>query len=436
MGYKRQVALTYVVRIVLIPVGVLYSIVTARWLGPSGLGIFAAIGAVLGTASQLGSLGLPVAVSRFSAEDEEKVPALIANARVIGALTGAAIVVVLAMLYALFPAAFGEVPRNLMLVAALALPLSFASSQFQAVLLGRQRVREYNFMEGMDRVLALAVAFVVLVMLGLGLPALIVMTVVTAAFNYLVYHAVLWPESARLRPDPGLARSMGRFTGKVYLATLLSFLVLRSDILLINGMLGSDPTGLYSVAVRPIDFLLMLPAVAGTLLFPRIAASGGDRQSAQLTATVARHVALIMLATCTVVAAVAWWVVPALFGAEYQGSVIPLWILLPGALCMSVQSILGNDLAGRDYPLAIVWIWTVLLVTNVGLNLIWIPRYGIAGAAASSTVAYALSLFLMGRYWLKRFPEVRAIDLLRITADELRSLGDTLTRPFRSGPDS
>lgn len=428
MGFKRQVALTYVVRIVLIPVGVLYSIVTARWLGPAGLGIFAAIGAVLGTASQLGGLGLPVAVSRFAAEDEKKVPALIANARVVGALTGVAVVAALAGLYALLPAAFGEVPRSLLLVAALALPLSFASGQFQAVLLGRQRVREYNFMEAMDRGLALAVAFVVLVALGLGLRALIVMTVVVAAFNYLVYHVVLWPQSARLRPDPGLARSMGSFTGKAYLATLLAYLVLRSDILLINAMLGPDPTGLYSVAVRPIDFLLMLPAVAGTLLFPRIAASGGDRQSAQLTATVARHVVLIMFATCAALAAVAWWVVPALFSADYQGSVIPLWILLPGALCMAVQSILGNDLAGRDYPLAIVWIWTVLLITNVGLNLIWIPRYGIAGAAASSTVAYALSLFLMGRYWLKRFPEVRAIDLVVLKREEFWSLLELVKR--------
>jgi len=428
MGFKRQVVGTYIVRIVLIPVGLVYSVVTARWLGPSGLGLFAAIGAIVGTASQLGNLGLPVAVSRFAAEDGKKVPSLIANARVIGALTGTLAVAALAVMYAGLPAVFGEVPRNLALVAALALPFGFASGQFQSVLLGRQRVREYNFMEAMNRVLSLVVAFVVLVLMGLGLPTLVVMTVVIALINYAVYQVVLWPQSARLAPDPGLMKSMSTFTGKAYLGTLLSYLVLRSDILLINAMLGPDPTGLYSVAVRPIDFMLLLPAVSGTLLFPRIAASGGDRESAQFTAMVARHIALVMLVACAVLAAVAWWVVPALFSSAYQGSVIPLWILLPGALCMAVQSILGNDLAGRDYPLAILWIWTALLITNVGLNVIWIPRYGIAGAAASSTVAYALSLLLMGRYWLKRFPEIRAVDLVRLRPGELRALTDTLRR--------
>ena len=358
---------------------------------------------------------------------------MIANARWIGGLTGVLAIAVLAVFYATLPSAFGEVPRNLMLVAALALPLGFASSQFQSVLLGRQRVREYNFMEAMDRILSLGVAAVVLVMMGLGLPTLVLMTVVIAVVNYMAYHVVLWPASSRLLPDPGLIRSMGAFTGKAYVGSLLSFLVLRSDILLINGMLGPDATGLYSVAVRPIDFLLLLPAVSGTLLFPRIAATGGDRESAGFTAKVARHITFVMLVACASLAAVAWWVVPALFGSDYRGSVLPLWILVPGAFFVAVQSILGNDLAGRDYPRAILWIWSALLITNVGLNVLWIPRYGIAGAAASSTVAYTFSLVMMGRYWLKRFPEIRAADLIRLRPDELRDLVATLKRTMRRG---
>jgi O-antigen/teichoic acid export membrane protein len=73
----------------------------------------------------------------------------------------------------------------------------------------------------------------------------------------------------------------------------------------------------------------------------------------------------------------------------------------------------------------------VLLLVNVGLNLVWIPRFGIAGAAASSTAAYGLSLLLMGRYWLRRFPEIRAIDLLRLRTDELRALAGRIKQALR-----
>jgi O-antigen/teichoic acid export membrane protein len=422
--------LTYFVRIALIPVGLLYAVITARWLGPEGLGVFAAIGAILGTAAQLGNLGLPVAASRYAAEDETRVPPLIANARLTGAVSGIVVFVALALLYDRLPSIFGDVPRELLLIAALALPLTFAGAQFQAILLGRQRVRPYNFMEAMDRTLLLAGACIALVALGYGLRALVMLTVVLAAIHYTVYHVLLWPASARIQPDLALAKRMGGFSGRAYIGTLLAFLVLRSDILLLNAMRGSGETGLYSVAVRPVDFLLLLPAVAGTLLFPRIAASGG-RDSARFTATVSRHIAWFMALACAGLAAVAWWAVPLLFGAAYRDSVLPLWILLPGVWCMAVQGILANDLGGRDYPRAILGIWSVLLMTNVGLNLVWIPRFGMVGAAASSTVAYALSLFLMGRYWLRRFPEIRATELFRLESGELRRLLDRLRHGWR-----
>jgi O-antigen/teichoic acid export membrane protein len=398
--------LTYFVRIALIPVGLLYAVITARWLGPEGLGVFAAIGAILGTAAQLGNLGLPVAASRYAAEDETRVPPLIANARLTGAVSGIVVFVALALLYDRLPSIFGDVPRELLLIAALALPLTFAGAQFQAILLGRQRVRPYNFMEAMDRTLLLAGACIALVALGYGLRALVMLTVVLAAIHYTVYHVLLWPASARIQPDLALAKRMGGFSGRAYIGTLLAFLV------------------------RPVDFLLLLPAVAGTLLFPRIAASGG-RDSARFTATVSRHIAWFMALACAGLAAVAWWAVPLLFGAAYRDSVLPLWILLPGVWCMAVQGILANDLGGRDYPRAILGIWSVLLMTNVGLNLVWIPRFGMVGAAASSTVAYALSLLLMGRYWLRRFPEIRATELFRLESGELRRLLDRLRHGWR-----
>jgi O-antigen/teichoic acid export membrane protein len=430
LGFKRQVAFTYLVRIALIPVGLVVTVVLARGLGPAGLGLFAAISAIIGTTAQLGNLGLPVSVSRYGARDALQVPALIANARLLGAGTGLLAVSVLFAIDRLFPALFGTVPLDLLMIAAFALPLSFASAQFQAILLGRQMIRRYNAAEVLDRLLLLVAAVVVLLVIGGGLRELILATLAVAVVQYLLFQLMLWPDSRRLRPDPGLLRRMAGFSGRVYVVTLLSYLVLRSDVLLINALRGAADTGLYAVAVRPVDFLLALPAVAGTLLFPRIAASE-DRASAGFTAKVARHVSLVMGLACVGLAAVAWWIVPLLFGAAYRDSVLPLWILLPGVWCIAVESILANDLAGRDYPKILIWIWTVLLGTNVALNILWIPRHGISGAAGASLVTYALSLVLVGRYWTRRFPEIPVADLFVLHADEWRDLFGRLIRRDR-----
>ena len=134
--------------------------------------------------------------------------------------------------------------------------------------------------------------------------------------------------------------------------------------------------------------------------------------------------------SCAAVGACAWWLIGILFGPPYQDAVVSLWLLLPGVWCLSLQVILANDLAGRDYPAFLAGMWLTVLVVNVGLNVLWLPRLGIAGAAASSSVAYALALWLLVRYWLRRFPEVRAADLFVLKADEWRTLRVRITRAF------
>ena len=69
MGYIRQLLATFLVRILLIPVGLLFAVITARWLGPAELGLFAAIGTALLVATQLANLGLPFAATRAAAAD-------------------------------------------------------------------------------------------------------------------------------------------------------------------------------------------------------------------------------------------------------------------------------------------------------------------------------------------------------------------------------
>ena len=175
------------------------------------------------------------------------------------------------------------------------------------------------------------------------------------------------------------------------------------------------------MAVQIAELLMVLPAAIGILLFPTIAATR-DAASAHFTAAVHRHAVAAVTLGYLVVALGARWIVSLLFGAAYSDSTTALLLLLPGIWCLSMQIILANDLAGRDYPAFLPLTWSIVLTVNVGLNLIWIPRFGIAGAAAASSVAYALSFVLVLRYWLRRFPDVRFSQLFLMRADELRGL--------------
>jgi O-antigen/teichoic acid export membrane protein len=328
----------------------------------------------------------------------------------------------------------GPVPLSLLMLGAVALPFSLASSQFQGLLLGRRRVRDFNYMDALDRLMLLSGTLLLLPGLGRGVRALIALTVALAIVRYLVYQVMLRPEAARYRPDLLLLRRMAKFSVKAYVVSLLSFLVLRSDIVLVSAMLGARATGLYSLSVQAADFLLILPGVIGTLLFPRVAAAR-DEDSALFTAKVCRHAAFAVGLACLATAAGSVWAIRLLFGEAYLGSAAPLLALLPGVWCMALQLVLSNDLAGRDYPAFMISIWSVVLFVNVGLNVLWLPKIGIVGAAASSSVAYALALALMTRYWLRRFPAVRLRDLLLVRAEELREIPARL-RAVASGSEA
>ena len=425
MGFARRVSLTLLLRIAFVPLALVQAAIVARWLGPDGQGLFAATGSWIAIAAMFGTLGLPAAVTAFAAADEGRTAALLANARFTGIVAGCATILVIASIGSALPAALGAVPLSLLLLAALALPFNFGSSQFQALLLGRQRVRAFNIMDAAERLFLLSGTLLLLPGLGQGVRGLIALTVALALVRHVVFQVLLRPDSRRFRPDFPLLRRMTTFSAKAYVVSLLSFLVLRSDLVLINGMLGARATGLYSLAVSGADFLLILPGAIGTLLFPRVAAAGNEG-SALFTAKVCRHAAFAVGLACLVTAVGGFWAIRWIFGEAYLGSAVPLWVLLPGVWCMALQLILSNDLAGRDYPAFMIAIWSVVLFVNVGLNILWLPKIGIVGAAASSTIAYALALTLTARYWLRRFPAVRLRDLVVVRADELRALAARL----------
>jgi O-antigen/teichoic acid export membrane protein len=425
MGYIRQVLFTYGLRLAATPIGLAYGIIVARTLGPEEFGILVAIGAAIMTATQIGNLGIPTAVLRTAAGRPELTGVLIANARVVGAVTGSLALLALALFSYALPGSLGAIPRPLLLLAGLSLPLTFGSAQFQAIALGRRRVRHYNYIEALNRGLLLVAALLMLFVFRLGLRGMVGATVVLAAIQWGAWHLLFDDEGIRLAPDFSVLRGMAGVSSRAYVTILLTFLVLRSDMLLINGLLGPKSLGIYGVAVQGADALILLPALAGLILFPRIAAQDDDR-SAAMTALVSRHTALLMAVLCVGTALAAFWVVPFLFGEPYRGAAIALWVLLPGVLCYSLQAILQNDLSGRGYPAILPAAWGVALAVNVLGNIALLPHFGVAAAAASSSLAYALAYFMTLRHWTRRFPSIPVRDLLLPRAEELRTLGTRL----------
>ena len=95
------------------------------------------------------------------------------------------------------------------------------------------------------------------------------------------------------------------------------------------------------------------------------------------------------------------WIVPLIYGSKFDAASEALVLLLPGLFALCIELVIMNFLAGNGSP-PIVYIAPLIgLIVNLGANFYVIPRYGINGAATTSSVGYAIVLALALGYYLR-----------------------------------
>jgi O-antigen/teichoic acid export membrane protein len=389
-SFRERVAWTLGARGISIVVALLSSIVTARWLGPEGRGILVTLSVITGMALQFGNLGLHSGNVYFVAREPERTGSILGNTLWLSVGLGlAAGLATLGVAWAR-PDWLVGIPYALILVTVLVLPFQFMILFFQNTLLGMHQVAAFNLLEIGQRIVAFLMIATYLIGFSGGASGTVVLLALVGSVGGIA-SVVLAARRApiRLGFDAPLFGRMIRYGGRVYLACLFSFLVIRSDLLLVNYFLGTSSAGVYSIAAQIADVLLLVPVTIGMILMPRIAA-GAPENSEAVTARVTRHAALIMSLLCGAAFVLVGPVVDVLYGAPFREAIAATRWLLPGIWALGINGILMNHYAGRGLP----WVAVVTpfcgLVVNVTLNLVLIPSIGLVGAAAASTVAYAL----------------------------------------------
>jgi O-antigen/teichoic acid export membrane protein len=199
----------------------------------------------------------------------------------------------------------------------------------------------------------------------------------------------------------------------------------RLDVLILAGLRKPAEVGCYTLAVMLAEMVWYVPQSVGEILFPKTAA---DRASAdRFTPLVCRCTVALTAVGIGVLAAVAGILIPWVVTARYVSSVTALRLLAPGVLFLSVSKVLGSDLAGRGHPHLSSIASAVSLVLTVVLDLLWIPRYGINGAAAASSVAYMANGVCMMVFFV-RTSGVPVRDLLCVRLADLRAVRGALRR--------
>jgi len=80
-----------------------------------------------------------------------------------------------------------------------------------------------------------------------------------------------------------------------------------------------------------------------------------------------------------------------LWGKEFLPAYIPMLLLFPGVLSISISKICSSIFHGKGKPEYGSLLSVISCSTMIPLDFLFIPRYGTIGAAAASSISYALS---------------------------------------------
>lgn len=217
------------------------------------------------------------------------------------------------------------------------------------------------------------------------------------------------PPAPETAPRTLLRRLLARgWVGQ--LSAVAALLHQRLDLALVTVWHGAAAAGVYSIALLLGELLWNLPAALSPVLVYTSAAPDGGAPRDRLAARAVRVGLLATLAAAAPLAALAGWLIPALFGAAYAGAAAPLRARLPGVVAYAAGGVLAGDFIGRGRA---AWNTHASLLTaavNAAAGLWLIPRHGLAGAGWASSLAY-----LAGASWmLLRFGRETRLPLREI----------------------
>jgi O-antigen/teichoic acid export membrane protein len=344
----------------------------------------------------------------------------------------------LASAYVLFQHTyFKEVsPTQAVIIVALTALFQLATTS-SSIVLGMNRPIHYAGISMVQLVVALVIQVILAVSGSLtatsALVALAVGAATSAAFGLVLVGREV---PLRLGLDSRILRSFLNFGIRGYAANLMMFLNYRLDALIVNGLSGVVSLGYYSVATAMAETLWYGANGFALVMFPHV--SSLERKEAdRITPVVCRNTVFMTLLGAVAMFAISRQLIQFVFGSGMIPALHPLWLLLPGIVTLSAAKVISSYLGGIGKPIYSTYIAAVTVTLTVGLDVLLIPRYGISGAAAASSIVYTCTA--IASVWIFKIESGAGfLETLFVRPDDFvryrRVLDSTIKRLFAVSP--
>lgn len=319
---------------------------------------------------------------------------------------------------------FPGVPSNVLWLTLLFFPVTFISGAIGNIFQGLQSFRQFNIVLLVQPTVNLVLVILTVWMGVQDIFYIIVCYLASTTLNLIIAYLLLMRLLAKKSGPamPYYGRNLINYGYKAHLSNILAFVNNRADMFLISYFIGPAAVGVYAVAVSITEKLWLFSGAISTVLLPRLSQLSSDEEKRNaLTPLIARWSLWLTFFAALILAAVGELIVGVIFGQSFLKAYIVIVWLLPGVVLGACSMVLANDMAARGRPeLNLATSWISVSINVIG-NIILIPRFGIAGAAAATSFAYVINM-MMRLAMHSHFTGVRFYKNLFIGAEDLAIL--------------
>jgi O-antigen/teichoic acid export membrane protein len=167
---------------------------------------------------------------------------------------------------------------------------------------------------------------------------------------------------------------------------------------IIKYYLPFSDLGLYSLASQIAGVVQQITIISSSLLLPHFSVMVANQQEAEIKALIERVTPYwflgfsLALGVCSLLAGAA---VPLIFGADFSGAVQPFLLLMMATMSLAFFNTFMPLVSAYGSTWVLTWITFGSAVANLAAALLFVPRYGITGAALATVLGCMTAAVMM-----------------------------------------
>lgn len=367
----------------------------ARYLSPANFGILSFAIAFTAIISVLGDLGLHWYATRDLSRDMTKAPQYLANlipVKIILAALSYGIIVAVVFLTGL--------PRQTALTVSF-IGISVVLNIFMLLFQGFYQAAEKMEFVGFGQLLSAALIFAgvfIAIFLKLDLVAFaliyLLSSIITLIFHLIVMRTAFpgrLPGSIRSGLKIELSFVAGAFAACWPIAVALIFNALYSwiDTIILSVLCDTTVAGYYNASYKMVMTLYIIPVSLGAAVFPAMARYYIiDRNMSELTLEKSlKYLFILSLPIAAATTVLSERFILQFYGEAFLPAALSLKILIWSIPFYFTNIIFGNYFNVANRQIVSTLACVVMAVVNIAVNLIFIPRLGLAAAGAAKLAA-------------------------------------------------